>query len=141
MRVAAIRGMCQLSTISTGKSKVKFRPSEKHDAMSRHRRSCFRVGWGHVAIASTLSSLIINLHQSPESHSQTGLVADSKAMPSTREHNDGYSTRSIHVGSEPDPVTGALAPNLTVSTTFKFRGLDETTVIPLCFITAIQPSR
>jgi cystathionine beta-lyase/cystathionine gamma-synthase len=43
-------------------------------------------------------------------------------------HHDGYSTRAIHVGSEPDPVTGALAPTLNVSTTFKFKGIDETTV-------------
>jgi cystathionine gamma-lyase len=43
-------------------------------------------------------------------------------------HQDGYSTRAIHVGSEPDPVTGALAPALNVSTTFKFKGIDETTV-------------
>lgn len=44
------------------------------------------------------------------------------------ERKDGYTTRSIHVGSKADPVTGAVAPNLTVSTTFKFRGLHETTV-------------
>lgn len=44
------------------------------------------------------------------------------------DHHDGYSTRAIHVGSEPDPVTGALAPALNVSTTFKFKGIDETTV-------------
>jgi cystathionine gamma-lyase len=43
-------------------------------------------------------------------------------------HHDGYSTRAIHVGSEPDSVTGALAPTLNVSTTFKFKGIDETTV-------------
>jgi hypothetical protein len=46
-------------------------------------------------------------------------------------HQDGYSTRAIHVGSEPDPVTGSLAPTLNVSTTFKFKGLDETTVSPV----------
>lgn len=44
------------------------------------------------------------------------------------DHHDGYSTRAIHVGSEPDPVTGALAPALNVSTTFKFKGIDETTM-------------
>jgi len=46
----------------------------------------------------------------------------------TERHQDGYSTRAIHVGSEPDPITGALAPALNVSTTFKFKGIDETTV-------------
>lgn len=43
-------------------------------------------------------------------------------------HIDGYSTRAIHVGSEPDPVTGSVVPVLNVSTTFKFKGLKETTV-------------
>jgi len=46
----------------------------------------------------------------------------------TGSHPDGYSTRAIHVGSEPDSITGALAPALNVSTTFKFRGIDENTV-------------
>lgn len=43
-------------------------------------------------------------------------------------HRDSYSTRAIHVGSEPDPVTGSVVPVLNVSTTFKFKGLNETTV-------------
>jgi cystathionine gamma-lyase len=32
---------------------------------------------------------------------------------------DGFSTRAIHVGSEPDSATGAVIPPLTLSTTFK----------------------
>ncbi|EJD51613.1 hypothetical protein AURDEDRAFT_111724 [Auricularia subglabra TFB-10046 SS5] len=32
---------------------------------------------------------------------------------------DGFGTRLIHVGSEPDPVTGAVIPPMSLSTTFK----------------------
>jgi len=31
----------------------------------------------------------------------------------------GFSTRAIHVGSEPDPVTGAIIPPISLSTTYK----------------------
>src|SRR5438094_8826480 len=30
----------------------------------------------------------------------------------------GFETRSIHVGQQPDPVTGAVIPPITLSTTF-----------------------
>ncbi|KAH7094151.1 pyridoxal phosphate-dependent transferase [Auriculariales sp. MPI-PUGE-AT-0066] len=33
--------------------------------------------------------------------------------------NYGFGTRLIHVGSEPDPVTGAVIPPISLSTTFK----------------------
>jgi cystathionine gamma-lyase len=38
---------------------------------------------------------------------------------------DGYSTRAIHVGSEPDPTTGAVVPSLSVATTFLQDGVDR----------------
>ena len=31
---------------------------------------------------------------------------------------DGFATRAVHVGQEPDPVTGAVVPPLTLATTF-----------------------
>lgn len=31
----------------------------------------------------------------------------------------GFSTRAIHIGSEPDPVTGAVIPPISLSTTYK----------------------
>lgn len=31
----------------------------------------------------------------------------------------GFSTRAIHVGSEPDAVTGAVIPAISLSTTYK----------------------
>ncbi|WRT68028.1 uncharacterized protein IL334_005003 [Kwoniella shivajii] len=38
---------------------------------------------------------------------------------------DHFSTRSIHVGSEPDPSTGAVVPSLSVATTFKQDGVNK----------------
>jgi len=35
------------------------------------------------------------------------------------QENYGFSTRAIHVGQNPDPVTGAVIPPLSLSTTFK----------------------
>lgn len=32
---------------------------------------------------------------------------------------DGFGTRAIHVGSEPDPSTGAVIPAISLSTTYK----------------------
>jgi len=31
----------------------------------------------------------------------------------------GFGTRAIHVGSEPDPSTGAVVPAISLSTTYK----------------------
>lgn len=31
----------------------------------------------------------------------------------------GFSTRAIHIGSEPDPITGAVIPPISLSTTYK----------------------
>lgn len=39
--------------------------------------------------------------------------------------HDAYSTRAIHVGSEPDPTTGAVVPNLSVATTFQQDGVNQ----------------
>ncbi|MHB1134457.1 MAG: trans-sulfuration enzyme family protein [Chloroflexota bacterium] len=37
----------------------------------------------------------------------------------------GLNTRAIHVGERPDPITGALAPNLTMSTTYVFETAEQ----------------
>lgn len=34
-------------------------------------------------------------------------------------HQDGFGTRAIHVGSDPNPVTGAVIPSISLSTTYK----------------------
>ncbi|WWC71009.1 uncharacterized protein I206_104962 [Kwoniella pini CBS 10737] len=39
--------------------------------------------------------------------------------------HDHFSTRSIHVGSEPDPSTGAVVPSLSVATTFRQEGVSK----------------
>lgn len=39
--------------------------------------------------------------------------------------SDGFTTRSIHVGSRPDPHTGAVVPGLHVATTYKQYGVGK----------------
>ncbi|WWD05315.1 hypothetical protein V865_003388 [Kwoniella europaea PYCC6329] len=39
--------------------------------------------------------------------------------------HDHFSTRAIHIGSEPDPSTGAVVPSLSVATTFKQDGINK----------------
>jgi cystathionine gamma-lyase len=39
--------------------------------------------------------------------------------------SDGFVTRSIHVGSRPDPSTGAVVPGLHVATTYKQYGVGK----------------
>ena len=38
---------------------------------------------------------------------------------------DHFSTRSIHVASDPDELTGAVVPNLSVATTFRQKGVNK----------------
>ena len=42
-----------------------------------------------------------------------------------KEPLDGFATRAIHVGSEPDPNTGAVIPAISLSTTYKLDGLEH----------------
>lgn len=42
-----------------------------------------------------------------------------------------FATRAIHIGSEPDPSTGAVVPSLSVATTFKQDGINKTRVSSL----------
>jgi len=38
---------------------------------------------------------------------------------------DGFGTRAIHVGSDPDPSTGAVIPAISLSTTYKQEGIGN----------------
>jgi hypothetical protein len=38
---------------------------------------------------------------------------------------DGFGTRAIHAGSEPDPSTGAVIPAISLSTTYKQHGVGN----------------
>lgn len=42
-----------------------------------------------------------------------------------QEHRDSFFTRAIHVGSAPDPVTGAIIPGLHTATTYKQSGVGK----------------
>lgn len=43
----------------------------------------------------------------------------------TRQAGWEFETKAVHVGSEPDPVTGAVVPPLSLSTTFRQRAVGE----------------
>ncbi|WVF68857.1 hypothetical protein IAT40_003630 [Kwoniella sp. CBS 6097] len=47
------------------------------------------------------------------------------SLDQPKQRHDHFSTRSIHVGSEPDPSTGAVVPSLSVATTFKQDGIGK----------------
>lgn len=40
---------------------------------------------------------------------------------------DGFETRAVHVGQDPDPVTGAVVPPITLATTFAQAGVNDHT--------------
>jgi cystathionine gamma-lyase len=42
-----------------------------------------------------------------------------------RDDIDGFGTRAIHVGSDPDPSTGAVIPAISLSTTYKQDGIGN----------------
>jgi len=44
------------------------------------------------------------------------------------EENYSFATRAIHVGQEPDPVTGAVIPPISLATTFKQKSAGVHTV-------------
>ena len=43
---------------------------------------------------------------------------------------DGFSTRAIHVGAEPDEATGAVIPAISLSTTYQQNGVGNHKVCP-----------
>lgn len=57
---------------------------------------------------------------------QAGLTNGHKINGKSQQHDAaqlGFSTRAIHVGSEPSEDTGALIPAISLSTTFKQHGV------------------
>jgi cystathionine gamma-lyase len=48
-----------------------------------------------------------------------------------QETHDGFGTRAIHAGSDPDPSTGAVIPAISLSTTYKQHGVGNHKVSPL----------
>ena len=38
---------------------------------------------------------------------------------------DGFGTRAVHIGSDPDPSTGAVIPAISLSTTYKQNGVGN----------------
>lgn len=57
--------------------------------------------------------------------SLTMTLAETNGSHRIPAHPDAYATRAIHVGSEPDPTTGAVVPSLSVATTFLQDGVNR----------------
>ena len=71
-----------------------------------------------LSIYNVSAPMTIDLEKHTANGNANGL---SHAAP----QHDGYATRAIHVGSEPDPTTGAVVPGLSVATTFLQDGVDK----------------
>ena len=51
-----------------------------------------------------------------------------------QEDLDGFGTRAIHVGAEPDAETGAVIPSISLSTTYKQDGVGIHKVSTICLV-------
>ena len=56
--------------------------------------------------------------------SSNGVNGD-QSLRKQSQHNDGFGTRAVHAGSEPDPTTGAVIPSISLSTTYKQDGVGN----------------
>ncbi|TBU27359.1 Cys/Met metabolism PLP-dependent enzyme-domain-containing protein [Dichomitus squalens] len=69
-----------------------------------------------------MSPAILNgEHAAPNGQSNTNGIHAIKEHASL----DGFGTRAIHVGSEPDPSTSAVIPAISLSTTYKQHGVGN----------------
>jgi hypothetical protein len=70
-------------------------------------------------------------HAADMPNSQEGPDPEGHAGPGVSDHRDSFATRAIHVGSAPDPVTGAIIPGLHTATTYKQYGVGKP-IVSLC---------
>jgi len=68
-----------------------------------------------------MSPVIVNGNGYISSHTGNGIK---------KPHLDGFGTRAIHVGSEPNEETGAVIPAISLSTTYKQSGVGVHKVSP-----------
>jgi cystathionine gamma-lyase len=59
---------------------------------------------------------------SVDRHTTTTLNGSKKV---DQETVDGFGTRAVHIGSDPDPGTGAVIPAISLSTTYKQHGVGN----------------
>jgi hypothetical protein len=65
---------------------------------------------------STISNLV-------NGYTNGHVVNDTHTHGVKKPQVDGFSTRAIHVGSDPDEATGAVIPAISLSTTYKQTGV------------------
>jgi cystathionine gamma-lyase len=58
-------------------------------------------------------------------HSLSGIIAASTSLTAMRSEPMGFTTKQVHAGVEPDPVTGAILTPVYQSTTFVQDSVDE----------------
>lgn len=68
------------------------------------------------------------------SPSVTGILNHPYSIGKKQQHEDGFGTRAIHVGSEPNSETGAVIPPISLSTTYKQDGVGIHKVSIVYFI-------
>jgi hypothetical protein len=49
----------------------------------------------------------------------------SNGIKKLEQPQEGFGTRAVHVGSDPDPSTGAVIPAISLSTTYKQHGIGN----------------
>jgi len=60
-----------------------------------------------------------NMLSTSKSNTEQNTEQNESTITNMTERTFGFATRAIHVGQEPDPVTGAVIPALSLATTFK----------------------
>lgn len=69
----------------------------------------------------------------PSYFEKPSTLTNGRSLKASRKpHQDGFATRAIHVGSEPDPQTGAVIPPISLATTYKQDGVGNHKVSIQC---------
>ena len=73
--------------------------------------------WGWTSSASLVTSSL----NKDKSKQQTNHVVNMSTSGQSKEVNVNLGTLSVHLGHEADPITGAIIPPISLSTTFEQR--------------------
>ena len=100
--------------------------------------SCFRAFISelcdYINGSNTTHGFSSPLRSPPHSHIMAPIAFGSSSVDHTpfnalkkvaQETLDGFGTRAIHAGSDPDPSTGAVIPAISLSTTYKQHGVGN----------------
>jgi hypothetical protein len=74
-------------------------------------------------MAPSILSDMLHVTNGHNAHSNGRTTSHVNGSTLKRHHEHGFGTRAIHAGSEPDAVTGAVIPSISLSTTYKQDGV------------------